>query len=74
MLHRAVVNDQTARISIAIANGPSLGKAIAPAPQLTDGEHPPTFREMTYKEYLEFQQSNRLTGKTSLDLVRLPNA
>eukprot|EP00268_Persea_americana_P009443 TRINITY_DN13791_c0_g2_i2.p1 TRINITY_DN13791_c0_g2~~TRINITY_DN13791_c0_g2_i2.p1 ORF type:complete len:359 (-),score=46.33 TRINITY_DN13791_c0_g2_i2:444-1520(-) len=74
VLHRAVVNDQTARISIAIANGPSLGKAIAPAPQLTNGEHPPAFREMTYREYLDFQQSNRLNGKTSLDLVRLPNA
>ncbi|XXG54180.1 hypothetical protein AAC387_Pa03g2128 [Persea americana] len=73
VLHRAVVNDQSARISIAIANGPSLGKAVAPAPQLVDSEHPPAYCEMTYREYVEFQQSNRLDGKSCLDLVRLSN-
>lgn len=73
MLHRAVVNDQSARISIAIANGPSLGKAVAPAPQLVDSEHPPAYCEMTYREYVEFQQSNRLDAKSCLDLVRLSN-
>ncbi|RWR76547.1 LOW QUALITY PROTEIN: 2OG-FeII_Oxy domain-containing protein/DIOX_N domain-containing protein [Cinnamomum micranthum f. kanehirae] len=64
VLHRAVVNDRSARISIAIANGPSLGKAVAPAPQLVDSEHPPAYCEMTYREYVEFQQSNRLDAKS----------
>ncbi|XXG54184.1 hypothetical protein AAC387_Pa03g2132 [Persea americana] len=73
MLHRAVVNDQSSRISIAIANGPSLGKAIAPAQQLVDSEHPPAYCEMTYREYVEFQQRNCLDGKSCLDLVGLSN-
>ncbi|XP_068641463.1 2-oxoglutarate-dependent dioxygenase 19-like isoform X2 [Aristolochia californica] len=72
VLHRAVVNSENTRISIAMAHGPSLETFVGPAPELVDDEsHPAAYREMKYRDYLEFQQSNRLNGKTCLDLVRL---
>ncbi|XP_077213203.1 2-oxoglutarate-dependent dioxygenase 19-like isoform X2 [Tasmannia lanceolata] len=72
VVHRAVVNNKSARISIAMAHGPSLDALVAPAPELVDGKnHPPAYRAMKYKEYLEMQQSNQLNGKSILDTIRL---
>ncbi|XP_068639139.1 2-oxoglutarate-dependent dioxygenase 19-like [Aristolochia californica] len=72
VLHRAMVNNEGTRISIGIATGPPLDSLVAPAPALVESElHPPAYREMKYREYLQFQQSHRLDGKSCLDLVRL---
>ncbi|KAG9450747.1 hypothetical protein H6P81_010712 [Aristolochia fimbriata] len=70
VLHRAVVNRENARISIALAHGPSLETLVRPAPELVDDEHHPAgYSEMKYRDYVEFQQSNKLNGKSCLDLV-----
>eukprot|EP00268_Persea_americana_P009441 TRINITY_DN13791_c0_g1_i1.p1 TRINITY_DN13791_c0_g1~~TRINITY_DN13791_c0_g1_i1.p1 ORF type:complete len:352 (-),score=61.10 TRINITY_DN13791_c0_g1_i1:403-1458(-) len=71
--HRAVVNNQRTRISVAIANGPSLGKAVSPVPLLVDSEHPEAYLAMTYEDYIKSQQSKPLDGRSCLDRVRLPN-
>ncbi|XP_058096956.1 2-oxoglutarate-dependent dioxygenase 19-like [Magnolia sinica] len=71
VVHRAVVNNTAARISLAMAHGPSPDTAIAPAPTLVDSEnHRPAYREMKYRDYLQLQQSNQLNGKSCLDNVR----
>lgn len=72
VLHRAMVNNRSTRISLAVAHGPSLDKMVGPEPQLTKGEsYSPAYIEMKYKDYLELQQSNVLDGKTCLDRVRV---
>ncbi|KAA8536426.1 hypothetical protein F0562_028904 [Nyssa sinensis] len=74
ILHRAVVNNKVTRISLAIANGPSLDTIVSPAPELVNNEShqtQATYIPMKYKEYLEFQQSNVLDGKSCLDRVKL---
>ena len=68
ILHRAVVNNKTTRISLAVSNGPSLDTVVEPAPELSQ---PSTYVGMTFKEYLELQQGNKLDGKTCLDRVRI---
>ncbi|KAL6347259.1 hypothetical protein AAG906_013695 [Vitis piasezkii] len=68
ILHRAVVNNKTTRISLAVFTGPSLDTVVEPAKELS---HPPTYVGITYKEYLELQQGNKLDGKTCLDRVRI---
>ncbi|XP_058087662.1 2-oxoglutarate-dependent dioxygenase 19-like [Magnolia sinica] len=74
VLHRAVVNNKSTRISIGIAHGPSLDATVAPAPQLVDNEnHPPAYRGMKYRDYIDIQQNNQLNGKSCLDLVRTLN-
>ncbi|KAK7824149.1 2-oxoglutarate-dependent dioxygenase 19 [Quercus suber] len=62
--HRALVNDKATRMSIALPHGPSLDTVIRPAPELVDKEsHPPAYVEMTYREFLELQQTGRLRSK-----------
>ncbi|KAH9316208.1 hypothetical protein KI387_024835, partial [Taxus chinensis] len=58
--HRALVNTDRTRISIAAANGPALDALIFPAPQLIDEIHPPMYKSMLYGEYLRHQQTSEL--------------
>ncbi|KAJ4848943.1 hypothetical protein Tsubulata_034179 [Turnera subulata] len=74
VVHRAVVNNDVTRISIALPHGPSLDAVVKPAAELTDSQrHPPAYKEMAYGEYLQLQQSNVLDTKSCLDRVRLQN-
>ncbi|CAN0906740.1 2-oxoglutarate-dependent dioxygenase 19 [Linum grandiflorum] len=76
-VHRAVVNGNATRISVAVANGPSLDAVIKPASELVDVEdgngvcHSPHYMGMRYRDYMHLQQSNQLNNKSCLDRVRL---
>ena len=66
--HRALVNNKVTRMSIALAHGPSLDTVIRPAPELADNEsHQPAYVEMTYREFLELQQTGKLRSKFRLN-------
>lgn len=69
--HRAVVNAERTRISIASTHGPSLDALIFPAPQLVDETHPVLYRSMLYGEFLRLQQSTQLRGKGNLDPLKI---
>ncbi|CAK9163582.1 unnamed protein product [Ilex paraguariensis] len=72
VVHQAVVNNKATRLSIGTAHGPTLDKTVRPAPELVDGESfPPAYRGITYREYMEVQQSNELKGKSCLDRIRI---
>lgn len=73
MVHRVAVNNQRTRMSVAIANGPSIDKAVSPVPLLVDSEHPEAYLAMTYEDYIKSQQSKPLDGRSCLDRIRLPN-
>ncbi|GMH16398.1 hypothetical protein Nepgr_018239 [Nepenthes gracilis] len=67
-LHRAVVNSTATRISLAIANGPSLDTVVGPAAGLIDEEsHPALYMPMKYRDYMKLHQGNHLDGKSCLD-------
>ena len=45
-------------------HGPSLDTITRPAPEFVDNEgHPPTYVEITYKDFLESQQSGKLSSQ-----------
>lgn len=72
VLHRAKVNSKNTRISVVAAFGPSLDTVVVPAPQLVKRENKPAaFRGITYREFMECQQSNQLKEKSVLDRIRL---
>ncbi|KAK9270918.1 hypothetical protein L1049_026505 [Liquidambar formosana] len=72
VVHRAVLNNKATRISIATGHGPPLDATVSPAPELIDSQsHPPAYRGIKYREYMELQQSKPLHGKTCLNHVRL---
>lgn len=71
VLHRAIVNGKSTRISVATVLGPSLDTVVSPATELFDPEiSPPAHSGMTYKAFLELQQSGKLNQKSNSDLVR----
>ncbi|KAJ0565556.1 putative flavonol synthase [Helianthus annuus] len=69
--HRAMVNNAVTRLSVVVANGPSLDAVVEPAYKLvTEEKCPPKYIPMKYMEYLEMQQGNQIGGKTCLDKIR----
>ncbi|OWM87734.1 protein DMR6-LIKE OXYGENASE 2-like [Punica granatum] len=72
VLHRAVVNDKTTRMSISVSNGPSPETIVSPVQELLEnGSCPAAYIGMKYKDYLELQQSNKLDGNSCLNRVRI---
>lgn len=52
-VHRAAVNKIHHRVSIAYFHGPPSDVKVSPLTQLTDIDHPPLYRPVTWKEYLD---------------------
>ncbi|XP_078156767.1 2-oxoglutarate-dependent dioxygenase 19-like isoform X2 [Carex rostrata] len=71
VLHRAVLNSEMVRMSIVTVIGPSLDVIVEPIADLVNTDCPAVFRGLTYRDYLEHQQSNSLVEKGALNLVRL---
>ncbi|KAL0444199.1 UNVERIFIED_CONTAM: protein SRG1 [Sesamum latifolium] len=68
--HRATVNAQKTRISIAVGHGPALSSSIAPATPLVDQTEGAHFQPIVYKDYIKLQQSSTIRGKSALLAVR----
>lgn len=64
VLHRAVVNGEKTRISVAMANGPSLDAVVE-----AQGCGRPAYAPVKYGDYILAQQSNQLNGKSILKSV-----
>ncbi|KAA8536407.1 hypothetical protein F0562_028885 [Nyssa sinensis] len=72
LVHRAVVNNKATRISLAIANGPSLDTIVSPAIELVNSEsHSVVYIPMKFKKYLELQQNHKLGQKALLDCTKV---
>ena len=57
-LHRAVVNKTHHRVSVAYFYGPPKDVKISPLIQLMDHGHPPLYRPVTWKEYLDVKATH----------------
>ncbi|KAK1386150.1 Fe2OG dioxygenase domain-containing protein [Heracleum sosnowskyi] len=71
VVHRAMVNSKTTRISSATVYGPEVNKFVVPAPKFVDDNNPPVYRGMKYGDYFIADQTSTTKGVTSLDLVRI---
>lgn len=77
-LHRAVVNKTHHRVSVAYFYGPSRDLKVSPLIKLTDHDHPPLYRPVTWKEYLDakathFNKALEVIRNTSSSLSTLMN-
>eukprot|EP00253_Pinus_taeda_P010360 PITA_10360 len=70
VVHRAVPNSRTSRLSIAYLWGPSSMAVIRPAPELIDTEHPLLYRPLTWNECLTAKRKH-LYG--ALELFKVDN-
>ncbi|CAN6718383.1 unnamed protein product [Malus baccata var. baccata] len=69
VLHRAVVNCNSERISIPTFYCPSLDAVIGPAKELINYDHPAMYRNFTYAEYYEKFWNKGLATECCLDLT-----
>ena len=71
ILHRAMVNGKSTRMSIVSTVSPSLDAVVAPAPQLVSSESPAAYRGMKFGEFMVYQQNNKLMEKSVLEILRI---
>jgi isopenicillin N synthase-like dioxygenase len=70
--HRATVNSEKERISIAMFFNPKLDAEIGPAKSLLNTETPPLFKRIGMEEYVKDYFSRNMNGK-SLVNMRIQN-
>ncbi|XP_015967528.1 protein SRG1 [Arachis duranensis] len=71
--HRAIVNSEKERISIATFLNPRHECVIGPVPSLVTPERPATFNKISVRDFLEGYLSQELKGKSQLDVLRIHN-
>ncbi|GMJ07549.1 SENESCENCE-RELATED GENE 1, senescence-related gene 1 [Hibiscus trionum] len=69
--HRATVNSDKERISVAAFCSPSLDGKMGPAPSLITPQTPPLFRRIGVADYFKGFYSRELRSKSYLDTLRL---
>ncbi|PSR91394.1 Protein DMR6-LIKE OXYGENASE 2 like [Actinidia chinensis var. chinensis] len=70
VLHRAVVNSSTERISIPTFYCPSPDAVIGPAKELIDEDHPAVYKNFSYQEYYHKFWNRGLATESCLDLFK----
>ncbi|KAM5587804.1 codeine O-demethylase [Rosa sericea] len=74
MEHRAMVNSEQERISIAMFFNPKFEAEIGPVTSLITPENPPLFKRIGMEQYVQdFYTRRKLDGKSYLDQMRLQN-
>ncbi|XP_057422356.1 protein SRG1-like [Lotus japonicus] len=69
--HRASVNKEKERISIAMFFNPKFEAEIGPVKRLTSSENPPLFKTMLMEDYFKDFFSRNLDGKSHLEKMRV---
>jgi len=71
VVHRAVVNSEKLRISVATLMSMPFQAKIAPAPELIDEHHPAMYRETNFAEYIYHLTSKEYKERAFLDSLTL---
>ena len=69
--HRATVNSEKERISIAAFHSPRLDSVIGPAPSLVTPERPAMFNRISVEDFFKGYFSRELQGKSYIDVMRI---
>lgn len=68
-VHRAIVNADRARISVATFYDPAKTRSISPAPQLVTEHSPLKYREVLYGDYVSSWYNKGPQGKRNIDAL-----
>ncbi|WOH14428.1 hypothetical protein DCAR_0933947 [Daucus carota subsp. sativus] len=70
VIHRATVNAENKRISIASLHSLSLDKGVVPAPELVDEQHPISYNEGSFSDFLSYISGNDITEGRYIDTLK----
>ncbi|XP_071686567.1 flavanone 3-dioxygenase 3-like [Rutidosis leptorrhynchoides] len=70
--HRAILNMQKKRISIASLHSMQLDKKVGPAPELVDEQHPVAYKEGSFGGFLDFISVKSLSEGKYIDTLKNP--
>ncbi|CAL1390752.1 unnamed protein product [Linum trigynum] len=70
--HRATVNSERERISLATFLSAKLDGELGPAPSLITPQSPPEFRRISVADYFKGYFGKELVGKSYMDVMRIP--
>ncbi|GJU47984.1 flavanone 3-dioxygenase 3-like protein [Tanacetum coccineum] len=69
--HRAILNMQKMRLSIACIHSLAIEKKIGPAPELVDEQHPVAYKEGSFAEFLDYIALNSGSDVKYIDTLRI---
>ncbi|KAL6289914.1 hypothetical protein ACE6H2_007424 [Prunus campanulata] len=70
VLHRATVSAEKTRLSIASLHSLSLDKKVGPAPMLVDKQHPESYKEFSFRDFLDFIANNDIVKGRFIDTLK----
>lgn len=71
--HRATVNSEKERISIAVFFNPKLDAEIGPSASLINPRNPPLYKRVPMDKYVKDFFSKKLNGKSYLEVMKINN-
>lgn len=71
--HRATINSEKERISIATFHNPRLKTTIGPELSLVTPKTPAVFNRISVEDFFKGYFSRQLQGKSYIDVVRIQN-
>ncbi|KAM7505868.1 hypothetical protein LguiB_004772 [Lonicera macranthoides] len=71
--HRATVNSEKERMSIAMFFNPKFEALVGPSPSLVNEENPPLFKRTPMEEFVKDFFSRKLIGRTFLEHMKIKN-
>ncbi|KAF3449844.1 hypothetical protein FNV43_RR05923 [Rhamnella rubrinervis] len=72
--HRATVNADKERLSIATFYAPKVDGELGPAPSLISKDRPALFKRISALDYFKGYTSKKLDGKSYIDTMRIPSS
>ncbi|KAF3450534.1 hypothetical protein FNV43_RR06619 [Rhamnella rubrinervis] len=72
--HRATVNADKERLSIATFYAPKVDGELGPAPSLISKDRPALFKRISALDYFKGYTSQKLDGKSYIDTMRIPSS
>lgn len=71
LVHRAFLNCDNSRVSIASIHTFSMNEKVKSAEELVDEQHPKIYRESSFKDFLDFLRSSGTNNKSYIDSLRI---
>lgn len=69
-VHRAIVNSENKRLSIASLHSLAIDTKVAPAPELVDEKHPLSYKEGSFGDFLKFLKDNGILEGRYIDTLK----